>query len=370
MNDLKKKLEDNIFQHGFDVVGYSPPTVDKRAKKEYLYFLNKNYHGEMKWLERHFEKKIEPKKMWDKVKSIVVIGLNYAPKKNPLFNNLSLSKANISVYAQNEDYHEVIKIKLKKIQSWLLDEYNLDSRVFVDSSPIFEKYFAKIANLGWQGKHTNIVSKEYGSWLFLAEIFLPIEIKDLKSQIQDNCGSCNKCIDICPTNALINENKIDARKCISYLTIENKGPIPFSLRKKIGNKVYGCDDCLSICPWNKFSSETTEEKLQSSIESKTLAFFLKFNKDKFQKYFCKSPIKRIGWTRFLRNLIIATGNSQNKNLIKYLHIHLNNESSLIRGTCIWSLFQLINKREKRELREKILKTETNKYVLFELGMLC
>ena len=370
MNDFKKNLENYIFQHGFDVVGYSSPSVDKKAKEEYLSFLNKNYHGEMKWLERHFETKINPKRIWNNVKSIIVIGQNYAPKKNPLINNLSFNKANISVYAQNEDYHEVIKIKLKKIQSWLLNKYYLDSKIFVDSSPIFEKYFAKKANLGWQGKHTNIVSKEYGSWLFLAEIFLPVEIKSPKSKIIDGCGSCAKCIEVCPTKALVDENKIDARKCISYLTIENKGPIPMSLRKKIGNKVYGCDDCLSICPWNKFSSETTEVKLQSSIESKTLSFFLEFNKDKFQKYFYKSPIKRIGWIRFLRNVIIAAGNSQNKNLIKYLYIHLKNESSLIRGSCVWSLFQLINKKEKKKLKKMILETETNKYVLFELGMIC
>lgn len=370
MNDLKKNLERYILQNGFDVVGYSLPFVDEKAKKEYLYFLNKNFHGEMKWLERHFEKKVEPKKMWDKVKSIVVIGQNYAPQKNPLSNNLSLNEANISVYARNEDYHEVIKIKLREIQLWLLNEYNLDSKVFVDSSPVFEKYFAKIANIGWQGKHTNIVSKKYGSWLFLAEIFLPVEIKDLKPPMLDSCGSCNKCIDICPTNALVSENNIDARKCISYLTIENKGPIPISLRNKIGNKVYGCDDCLSVCPWNKFSTETTEEKLHSSANSKTLSFFLKFNKEKFQKYFCKSPIKRIGWTRFLRNLIIATGNSKNRNLVKYLYIHLNNKDSLIRGTCVWSLFQLINKKEKIELKKRILQKETNEYVLFELGMLC
>ncbi len=368
MKDLKKIIKSKILDYGFDIIGFSKPKVEKKTQERYLEFLHKNFHGDMRWLERHFEKKVNPKKIWGKVETIVVIGLNYTPRKNPININNFKSKANISVYAQNEDYHTIIKEKLKKIQFWLANDMNIDSKIFVDTSPILEKYFAEKANIGWQGKHTNLVSKDFGSWLFLAEIFLPIKIYDYKKEL-NSCGSCVKCIDICPTQALLGDNIIDARKCISYLTIEHKGPIPFSLRRKIGNKVYGCDDCLSICPWNKFSKVTKEQKLLPKENSKSLLFFLKFNEEKFKKYFYNSPIKRIGWVRFLRNIIIASGNSKNKNLIKYLNIHLKSNNSLIRGASIWSLFQLVDDTKKEEIKNNILMKEKNQYVLFELKML-
>ena len=341
MEELKKKLQKRIYDLGFDVIGFSKPYVEKKTRRKYLEFLDNNFHGDMKWLERHYQKKINPRKIWDKVETILVVGLNYAPKNNPISNNLYKNQANISVYACNHDYHTIIKEKLKKIQLWLKNDQNIDSKYFVDSSPILEKYFAEKANLGWQGKHTNIVSKKFGSWLFLAELFLPIKIHDFHNKIE-GCGSCTKCLDDCPTNALEN-NQIDSKKCISYLTIEYRGPIPRSLRKKIGNKVYGCDDCLSVCPWNKFSIETNEQKLMSVNSNKSLSFFLNFNEETFKKFFYNSPIKRIGWIRFLRNIIIASGNSNDKKLTKYLYKYLYHENSIIRGSCIWSLFELENK---------------------------
>ena len=206
-------------------------------------------------------------------------------------------KANISVYAKNKDYHLIIKNKLKEFKNWFNKEFNLDCKIFVDTAPVMEKYFAKKTGVGWQGKHTNIVSKRFGSWLFLSEIFLSIDI-DHDKPSRDNCGSCNDCITICPTNALYENSKIDARKCISYLTIEYKGPIPISLREKIGNKVYGCDDCLSICPWNKFSEPTKNKNFLALEKEKDLKFFLNFNENIFKKYFYQSPILRIGWISF------------------------------------------------------------------------
>lgn len=367
MKDFKKKIIKKIHAIGFDVVGFTKPSVDEITKKKYLEFLNKNHHGEMRWLERHYEKKIDPKKMWNKVKTVVVIGHNYTPKDNPLKLNNFDNLANISVYAQNEDYHDVIKKKLDKLQCWLLNDKGVESKIFVDSSPVLEKYFAQKSNIGWQGKHTNIVSKKYGSWLFLSEIFLPIKI-ETKDILEDSCGSCNQCREICPTNALSNSYSIDARKCISYLTIEYKGPIPLSLRKKIGNKVYGCDDCLSICPWNKFASESDEKKYKSIGKNMDLEFYLKFDEQKFNLFFQNSPIKRIGWTRFLRNIIIASGNSNNKNLFGHIFKHFNNQSSIIRGICIWAIFQLVDKNIKNKLKKQILSFEKNKYVLYELKM--
>ena len=260
MNDLKNKICLKLQSLSFDVVGITKPKVNKDTIDNYNLFLKKKYHGDMYWLENHQKAKENPFKIWNEVKTIIVLGLNYSPGYNPLVHNNEINYANISVYAQNEDYHTIIKEKLGIFKKWLSSEYKLDSRIFVDTSPIFEKQLAQSAGLGWQGKHTNLVSKKYGSWLFLSEIFLPIDIpNDIEEY--NHCGSCDDCIKVCPTDAILKENVIDARKCISYLTIEHKGPFPISLRKKIGNKVYGCDDCLSICPWNKFSSKTEEKKL-------------------------------------------------------------------------------------------------------------
>ena len=367
MKNLKKNIKKEIIKLGFDSIGYSEPYVDEKTKQRYKNFLNKNYHGDMKWLERHFEKKTNPKKIWDKVETIIVLGQNYGPKENPLFLNKDKNHGNISIYAQDEDYHFVIKNKLQNLQDWFKDKYNLETKIFVDTSPIMEKYFAEKAGLGWQGKHTNIVSKSFGSWLFLAEIFLPIKINETKNMI-NGCGSCVKCLEICPTNAILSNYKIDSKRCISYLTIENKGPIPMSLRKLIGNKIYGCDDCLSICPWNKFATETDEKKLTSN-DKNNLLFFLKFSEEHFKTYFHNSSVKRIGWNRFLRNIIIASGNSKNKKLIKYILNHINNESSLVRGACVWSLFQLMEKKSKERLKSELIKKEKNNYVLYELKML-
>ncbi len=364
MKNLKKKINKKISELGFDVIGYTQPTVDTKTRIEYKEFLKKKFHGQMGWLENHFEKKINPKKVWDKVKTVMVIGLNYAPEFNPLIKNSLKEKANISVYAHQRDYHDVIGEKLEEFKSWLFTKHKLDSKFFVDSSPVMEKYFAKKTKVGWLGKHTNIVSKEYGSWLFLSEIFLPINLK-VEKKNNDNCGTCRSCIDICPTNAIISDYKIDARKCISYLTIEHKGPVPISIRNKIGNKIYGCDDCLSVCPWNKFAKPTKNKNLIPNENYKSLNFFLDFDKQKFQKYFCDSPVKRIGWISFLRNVIIATGNSNSLSFKKKLEKYLNHESPIIRGASTWSLGKFTSKNQIK----KLLKEEKNEYVLFELNSL-
>ena len=366
MNDLKNNIRKKINDLGFDFVSFTKPVIDKETKLKFKTFLDKNYHGDMKWLERHYEKKNEPRKLWDEVKTVVVIALNYSPKYNPILKNDKNDFANISVYAGNEDYHKVIYDKLNDFKVWFKKEYNLESKIFVDSAPLMEKYFAKMSNIGWQGKHTNIVSKKFGSWLFLSEIFLSIEIQaDVKSS--DNCGSCTNCLDICPTNALYDSYKIDARKCISYLTIEYKGPIPISLRKKIGNKVYGCDDCLAVCPWNKFTLPTKKYEFINKNE-KYLNFFLEFDEIKFNKYFKKSPIKRIGWVSFMRNVILVCGNSRLPEFIYKLKKFLDNRNPIIRGITIWAINELME-GDIKEVFKKIKEIEKNKYVLFELNSL-
>jgi len=365
MNNLKKKIRKKIIDLGFDIIGFTKPIVEKKCSDEFKEFIDKNHHGEMKWLERHYEKKKNPKKIWDKVKTIIVIGLNYAPKENPLKINEFKDVANISVYAKNRDYHEVISKKLNLFKDWFSQRLGSDCKIFVDTAPVMEKYFAKKTQIGWLGKHTNIVSKKFGSWLFLSEIFIPIDLDEDKPSTH-TCGSCKDCLKVCPTNAIYDNFKIDARKCISYLTIEHKGPIPISLREKIGNKVYGCDDCLSICPWNKFSSPTKNSSFLSLKKEKSLSFFLNFNNEKFNDFFKSSPIKRIGWISFIRNILIASGNSNNRVLIPKIKKYLSHDEAIVRGAAVWSFSRLEN-RKKNEILNKIKQKEKNKYVLFELN---
>jgi len=366
MNDLKNKICLKLQSLGFDVVGITKPKVNKVTINNYNLFLKKKYHGDMHWLENHKKLKKDLFKIWNEVKTIIVLGLNYSPGYNPLVHNSEKESGNISVYAQNEDYHTVIKEKLEIFKKWLSDQYNIDSKIFVDTSPIFEKQLAQLAGLGWQGKHTNLVSKKHGSWLFLSEIFLPIDIPNDNKEY-DHCGSCDDCIKVCPTEAILKENVIDARKCISYLTIEHKGPFPLSLRKKIGNKIYGCDDCLSICPWNKFSSKSKEKKLIGKGLNE-LSFYLQLNESDFYNLFNKSPIKRIGWIRFLRNVIICAGNSANQALRDSLINYTCHAEPIIRGASVWSLSQLLSKNDFKILKKKLLETENNSYVIFELNV--
>ena len=252
------------------------------------------------------------------------------------------------------------------MQEFLFRSFSIESKIFVDSAPVFEKPLAQQSGLGWIGKHTNLVSKKIGSWFFLAEIYLSELIPFDKGE-SDHCGSCDLCLKSCPTNAIIDEYKIDARKCISYLTIEHKGPIPRSLRNKIGNKIFGCDDCLSVCPWNKFSKVTNEGDLEDNnfFQTKDLEYLLKIKKYQFNEIFKSSPILRIGWVSFIRNLLIVAGNSQKKNLIKYIKIFLSNHEAIIRGTAIWSLSQLLKTNEMNNLKKKYLGSENNRYVIYE-----
>ena len=367
MNSKKKLILKKASELGFEVAKFTSPSISRKIQENYKIFLKKNLHGQMQWMERHYYKKKNPKNLWCDVKSILILGLNYGPNLNPLKANKKKNIANISVYAQNVDYHLIIQKKLNHFIKWFDSHLKLKVKTFVDTAPVFEKPLAQKAGLGWQGKHTNIVSKRYGSWLFLSEIFLPIKIESDKEEI-DNCGSCKDCIIVCPTNAFIDEYKIDARKCISYLTIEHKGPFPMSLREGIGNKIYGCDDCLSVCPWNKFSTpnKITEFQPKINLKQPQISYFLNFSEKKFVEEFRKSPIRRIGWISFLRNVIIVAGNSKDKTLISKIKRHLNNENPIIRGSSIWSLGKLMSNQEKRKLKIKQpLDNEKSDYVLFE-----
>lgn len=295
----------------------------------------------MEWLARTRERRADPKVLWGDTKSVIVLGFNYGPDENPLDLLQQRTRGAISVYARGDDYHELIKGRLKQIGGWLVAKAGGEIKVFVDTAPVMEKPLAAVAGLGWQGKHTNLVSREYGSWLFLGSIFTTLELSFDEAEV-DHCGSCRACLDICPTAAFPAPYQLDARRCISYLTIEHKGPIPRELRARMGNRIYGCDDCLAVCPWNKFAQAGHEMKLAARAENRApeLAELARLDDTAFRARFAKSPVKRTGRERFIRNVLIAIGNSGEPSLAGEAERLLNDASPLVRGAAVWALARL------------------------------
>jgi len=282
-----------------------------------------------------------PNKLWPDAKSAIVLGMNYGPETDPLITLDRPTKATISVYARNRDYHDLIKGRLKDIAGLIARDTGEYVKVFVDTAPLMEKPLAAAAGLGWQGKHTNLVSRDYGSWLFLGVILSAAKLSPTSSEI-DNCGTCRECLDICPTDAFPAPYQLDARRCISYLTIEHAGPIEETLREKMGNRIYGCDDCLAVCPWNKFAKESAEIKLiaRDDLTAPNLADLVSLTDAEFRQKFSGSPIKRIGLNRFLRNVIYAIGNSKDTSLKSVLGPHLLSDDPVIRDAAQWATERL------------------------------
>jgi len=307
-----------------------------------LAYLTAGNHGAMEWMETRKDERADPQMLWRDARSAIVLGLNYGPDRDPLEILTHKDKGAISVYAQGEDYHDVVKKKLKAVAGFIFEKARADVKVFVDTAPVMEKPLAQKAGLGWQGKHTNLVSREFGSWLFLGSIFTTLEIPPDDSEA-DHCGNCHQCLDICPTNAFPAPYRLDARRCISYLTIENKDPIPREFRKQIGNRIYGCDDCLAVCPWNKFARSAGEMKLQprAELRAPALAELAELDDTAFRAFFRKSPVKRIGRDRLLRNVLIAIGNSGEPSLAAVAQARLADPSALVRGAAVWALQQLL-----------------------------
>lgn len=296
----------------------------------------------MDWLARDPERRADPRGLWGDVKSVIMLGVNYGPDRDPLAILTQHTRGAISVYAQGSDYHDVIKQRLKSLARWLVATAPCEVKVFVDTAAVMEKPLAQAAGLGWQGKHTNLVSREYGSWLFLGAIFTTLELPRDSAEA-DHCGSCQACLDICPTAAFPAPYRLDARRCISYLTIENKGPIPHEFRKAMGNRIYGCDDCLAVCPWNKFAQQGREAKLaaRDELRAPDLAELARLDDAAFRARFAKSPIKRTGRDRFVRNVLIAIGNSKDGALAVEAERLLSDKNPLVRGAAVWALSQLI-----------------------------
>ena len=327
---------------GFDVVGITRPDAIPRAPERLQIFLGDKYHGSMDWMETRADERADPQTLWSEVRSVIMLGMNYGPDSDPRAVHAQTDRAAISVYAQNRDYHDVVKGKLKTLAGKFASRAGADVKVFVDTAPVMEKPLAEQAGLGWQGKHTNLVSRQFGSWLFLGSIFTTAELEP-DDAVGDHCGRCNACQTACPTNAFPAPYRLDARRCISYLTIENKGPIPHQFRAAIGNRIYGCDDCLAACPWNKFAQVAAEAKFaaRDDLRAPKLADLLALDDASFRRLFSGSPVKRIGRDRFLRNVLIAAGNSGDAALISSCQALLADPNPLVRGAAVWALSRLM-----------------------------
>ncbi len=296
---------------GFDAVGFARAHLPDETRARLARFLADGHHGTMGWMEARAAQRGDPRALWPEAVSVVALGVNYAPDGDPLETLRQRDRGTISCYAQNRDYHDVVKKRLKALGQWMARRFKgRDLKVFVDTAPVMEKPLAQAAGLGWQGKHTNLVSRTHGSWLFLGEIMTTLDLEP-DAPGADHCGSCRACLDICPTEAFPAPYRLDARRCISYLTIEHRGPIPQEFRPRMGNRIYGCDDCLAVCPWNKFARAHAEPAFapRAALTAPRLADLARLDDAAFRALFAGSPIRRIGRDRFLRNLLIAIGNS-------------------------------------------------------------
>ncbi len=339
---LKRALVERAGALGFDTVRIVRPDAIPLAPERLSAWLEAGHHGSMEWMQDTAERRSDPRALWPEVRSVILLGLNYGPTENPLAELARKDTGYISVYARNRDYHDVIKGKLKEAAGFLASKASSDVKVFVDTAPVMEKPLAEAAGLGWQGKHTVVVSRDFGNWLFLGAIFTTAELPADEPE-RDHCGSCRRCLDVCPTKAFPAPYQLDARRCISYLTIEHKGHIPADLRTGIGNRVFGCDDCLAVCPWNKFAQAGREARLvqREDLAQLPLAELSRLDDPAFRTRFSGTPIKRTGRDRFIRNVLIAIGNSNDASLANQAVRLLDDASPLVRAMAVWAIGRLL-----------------------------
>src|SRR5450432_4198946 len=366
IENLKTALTQQARSLGFDCVGVTDPDSIANAAGHFRDFLDSGSHGDMDWLAAHPERRANPRVLWPGARSVIMLGVNYGPDENPLAILEQRTRGAISVYAQGDDYHDLIKKRLKALARWLVASAGGEVKVFVDTAAVMEKPLGRASGLGWPGKHTNLVSREFGSWLFLGAIFTSSDLPRDNTEA-DHCGTCQACLDVCPTAAFPAPYKLDARRCISYLTIESKGPIPHEFRKAIGNRIYGCDDCLAVCPWNKFGQAGREIKLaaREELRAASLTDLVRLDDAAFRLLFAKSPVKRIGRDRFLRNVLIAIGNSSDRALAAEAERLLGDESPLVRGAAVWALSQLMGQSEFEVLAASAMSAEADESVRME-----
>jgi len=362
----KAEIRDQALALGFDAVGFAKAELGEEVRERLAFYLAQGRHGDMGWMESTFERRAHPRALWPEARSVVVLASDYGTAADPLAGLQQRDRGNISIYARNRDYHSTLKKRLKALARWMHECYGEGVKVFVDTAPVMEKPLAQAAGLGWQGKHTNLLSRHRGNWFFLGEVFTTLVLEPDEAEVS-HCGSCHACLDICPTQAFPAPYQLDARRCISYLTIEHKGPIPRELRPLMGNRIYGCDDCLAVCPWNKFARVTREPDFLPRIEftAPRLLDLLELDDESFRALFTASPIKRIGVARFLRNVLIAAGNSGDASLLPKVREHLSNPEPLVRGTAVWAFRRLAEPPEIEVERRRNLPLERDPVVAEE-----
>ena len=350
--DLAERIKAKALEAGFQSVGITAARVSPRDAARLDAFVSAGEHGEMAWMAETLTRRRDPQTLWPDARSVIVCAMNYGPDHDPLDDLRHRDRGTIAAYARNRDYHDLVKKRLKRLARWMHDELDCQVKVFVDTAPVLEKPLAAAAGVGWQGKHTNLVSRDFGSWMFLGEVFTTLELP-VDTPETDHCGSCRRCLDICPTDAFPTPYTLDARKCISYLTIEHKGPIPRRFRAAMGNRIYGCDDCLAVCPWNKFAARTEELAFlaRDDLTLPLLRDLAGLDDAAFRARFSGSPIKRTGRARFVRNVLIALGNSTDPSALATVTPLLEDPEPVVRGAAVWAFLRLGGDPGDRPTRE-------------------
>jgi len=362
---LEERIRERARAQGFDAVGIAAAELPAHDAAHLEEFVRLGLHGAMEWMETTLERRKSPRNMWAGARSAIVCAMNYGPPEglDPLRRPGKRDRGVVSLYALGRDYHQVLKGRLKQVAQWLASRTGEDVKVFVDTAPLMEKPLAARAGVGWRGKHTCVVSRQYGSWLFLGVILTSARLEPDVAE-GDRCGSCRECLDICPTGAFLGPGRIDARRCISYLTIEHAGPIERHLRPLMGNRIFGCDDCLATCPWNKFASPAGEERLRPRAEliDPPLGQLAALDDAAFRAMFAGTPVRRAGHERFIANVLIAIGNSGDERLAEAACARLDDASALIRAMAVWALSRLLGGDEFSALRERRLAAEEDEMV--------
>lgn len=362
---LRSALIERAKALGFDAVGIAPATASPKTLERLQSWLEQGFHGDMEWMADRPDRRASPEALWADVKSVIMIGVNYGTTDDVLAKLREPRIGNVSLYAQRKDYHETIKGRLKELAGFVAAKGGGDVKVFVDTAPVLERALGASAGIGWQGKNTMLVSRAFGTWLFLGAIYTSLAIEPDRSE-QDHCGSCTRCLSVCPTDAFPEPYRLDARRCIAYLTIEHKGPIPLEFRRAIGNRIFGCDDCLAVCPWNKFASNCRDDKLALRAEMDlSLESLVELDDGAFRAFFAGTPVKRTGRDRFLRNVLIAIGNTLDPKYAPAVKRRLADPSQTVRGAAVWALSLVVDNAEFEATAKAQAPRETDADVLKE-----